>query len=312
MIDVRLLAFETGGTKLVVALTDAEANLIETRVLRRAEADRAETSLARLLDAGRALLAGARPTAVGFGYGGAVDRERRRPLVCLHEPGWEALDIVAAVEAEFGAPVALENDCKAAALAEARLGAGRGAESVFYATIGTGIGGGFVRDGRIAAFGPRGECEVGHVVVEPGGPECDCGNRGCLEALCAGPRFPRLYRGGADGLAAREIFERAAAGDAEAERALDRAADYLGRAFGSIANLLCPQRIVAGGGLGSAYPAFLEQVERRMEAYTVPYFRGRARVVPGTLGESVVTRGAALLARELASKPVAQGVSPGS
>src|SRR5690606_10340857 len=106
---------------------------------------------------------------------------------------------------ELGVPAAIENDCKLAALAEAVLGAGRGADTVFYVTIGTGIGGGLVHRGELVALSPLGEAEIGHVIVDPDGPECACGNRGCLEALCAGPSLPRL----APGLAAtsQDLFK---------------------------------------------------------------------------------------------------------
>ncbi|MEZ5396332.1 MAG: ROK family protein [Bryobacterales bacterium] len=289
----RFLVFETGGTKLVAALADAEGRLLETRILRRNQDDRAEHSLERLIETGRELAKGVDLSGVGFGYGGAVNRAVRRPMICLHEPGWEDLDPVARLEAEFGAPTAIENDCKLAALAEARLGAGKGSDTVFYITIGTGIGGGLVHNGSIVALSPLGEAEIGHVVVDPEGPECDCGNRGCLESLCAGPNLPRLYPG--EMVTSKDVFERAAAGEARALAAVERAADYLGRALSMAANLACPDVFVVGGGLGAAYPDFLERIEARAKAWTVPYFRDRVQVRPSALREQVVTQGAALL-----------------
>ncbi len=300
MSERRYLVFETGGTKLVAALADAEARLLETRILRRNPDDRAEQSLARLIAAGRELTAGVGLAGVGFGYGGAVNRAERRPMVCLHEAGWEKLDPVATLEAQFRAPVAIENDCKLAALAEACRGAGEGAATVFYMTIGTGIGGGLVRNGEIAALSPLGEAEIGHLIVDPEGPDCACGNRGCLEALCAGPNLPRLYGGGA--VSSPRLFELAAAAEPEAGRTLERAAGYLGAALSMVTNLMCPDRIVVGGGLGSAYPSFLEQVERETRQRTVPYFRERVRVVPSALRENVVTQGAALLISSVAAE----------
>ena len=301
MSEPRFLVFETGGTKLVAALADADARLLETRILRRNAQDRAEQSLARLLETGRELAAGARLKGVGFGYGGAVNRAERRPLICLHEPGWEELDPVGALEAEFDAPVALENDCKLAALAEAHLGAGKGSETLFYMTIGTGIGGGLVRNGEIVALSPLGEAEIGHVVVDPAGPGCDCGRRGCLEALCSGPNLPRLSKGRA--ATSEELFEMAETGDEAAQEALDRASTYLAQALSMVTNLMCPDVIVVGGGLGAAYPAFLAQVEERTRERTVPYFRERVRVVPSKLRENVVTQGAALLVRDTVARP---------
>ena len=295
MSAARFLVFETGGTKLVAAIADGEARLIETAILRRGPEDRAEQSLTRLIEAGRGLCGDARLAGIGFGYGGAVNRAARRPMVCLHEAGWEDLDPVTLLESEFQVPAAIENDCKLAALAEATLGAGRGAETVFYVTIGTGIGGGLVHQGSIVALSPLGEAEIGHLVVDPDGPVCDCGNRGCLEALCSGPNLPRLYSGGH--ASSQELFALAAAGDATAIAAVDRAAAYLGQAFSMVANLICPDVIVVGGGLGSAYPDFLALIEEKTRARTVPYFRERVRLAPSGLRELTVTQGAALLAR---------------
>ena len=297
MSEARFLVFETGGTKLVAALADAEARLLETVILRRGPEDRAQGSLERLVEAGRGLAAGVQLAGIGFGYGGAVNRAARRPMICLHEPGWEELDPVTLLEEEFQTPAAIENDCKLAALAEATLGAGREAETVFYVTIGTGIGGGLVHRGSIVALSPLGEAEIGHVVVDPDGPECECGNRGCLEALCSGPNLPRLHPGGA--ASSKELFDLAEAGDPAARATLERAAGYLGRAFSMVANLACPDVIVVGGGLGSAYPDFLKRVEEKTRTWTVPYFRERVRVTPSALREHVVASGAALLARQI-------------
>jgi glucokinase len=219
-------------------------------------------------------------------------------MICLHEPGWEDLDPVTALEEAFGAPAAIENDCKLAALAEATLGAGRGRQTVFYVTIGTGIGGGLVHQGAIVALSPLGEAEIGHIVVDPEGPECDCGNRGCLEALCAGPRLTRLYPGGV--ASSKELFDLAEAGDTAARATLDTAAGYLGQAFSMVTNLTSPDIIVVGGGLGSAYPAFLRRIEVKTRIWTVPYFRERVRVTPSELRQNVVATGAALLARQIA------------
>jgi len=187
------LVFETGGAKLVAGVAGPGGRLIETEKIYREPADRARKSFARLTELGRALFEkrqtdGARFRAVGFGFGGTVYREARKPHRCLHEQGWEELDVAAALEKEFGIPVFIENDCKLAALAEAHFGAGKGCHTVFYVTLGTGVGGGIVRGGRIQAFSDIGEAEIGHVVVEPEGLPCWCGGRGCVESVCSASR----------------------------------------------------------------------------------------------------------------------------
>ena len=293
------LAFETGGTKLVAGLADADGVLLETRVLRRAESDRAADSIARLIEAGRELLGDNQPKAVGFGYGGGVDRLRQRPLECFHEPGWDEVDPVALFGDAFQAPVHMENDCKVAALAEALLGAGKGARTVFYITLGTGVGGGLVRDGEIVALSDHGEAEVGHLLVEPGGLPCPCGRLGCLEAFCSGPGLEQVARAAGLELSGPQLIDAWRGGDARATQAVERAAEALGVALGAVMTLLAPQAIVVGGGVGSGNPDFVALAAERAKDHCSTYFHSFFRTVPAALGEAVVTQGAALLAARL-------------
>ncbi len=194
------LAFETGGTKLVAGVAGANGRLIGTRILMREGTDRAQRSLSRLIEAGAALRAehetrGLTFRSIGFGYGGQVSRSTQRVLACPHEAGWEDVDVQAELQCAFGLPGAIENDCKLAGLAEARLGAGAGHRTVFYITIGTGIGGGVVSSEQIIDFGDTGEAEIGHIVVMPqDGFQCGCGNTGCLETVASGPGMAALAR----------------------------------------------------------------------------------------------------------------------
>ena len=314
------LVFETGGTKLVVGAAGEDRRLVETQVLYRESEDRAERSLNRLIEAGRKLrerFEGSSFRAIGFGFGGVVRRSAREPHLCLHEDGWDRLPVVPMMEREFGLPVSIENDCKLAALAEAHFGAGKGRRTVFYVTLGTGVGGGIVRGGRIQAFSDVGEAEIGHLVVAPGGPPCPCGGRGCVEAVCSGPgisrlagwmaeREPELWRGSplrrdyglAEQAPSKQVMRRWETGDRFAAAVVDRAAGYLAQALAAAINLLNPDVVVAGGGVGVGNPAFLERVSEKVRPLVVSYFRDHYRIVPSQLGEQVVSQGAAILAAQ--------------
>lgn len=316
------LAFETGGTKLVTGLAGPDARLHATVTVPRGAGDRASESLRRIVSAAHQLLqregiADADLRAIGFGFGGTVLRSANKPHLCLHEEGWDGLDVASDLAKRFGAPVFVENDCKLAALAEAHFGAGKGAQSVFYVTLGTGVGGGFVRRGQIQAFGDHGEAEIGHIVVEPDGPECCCGNRGCVEALCSGPGLSKLCRWLAErhpeewiqsALALSESTEDAVpskrivacweTGDPFAARVVEHAAQRLAGALAATVNLLVPERIVVGGGLGTASLNFLELVRDRIAPLVVPYFRDCYTLAPSELRDAVVTQGAAILAAQ--------------
>ena len=322
MTDVTYLVFETGGTKLVAGVAGQDCRILETCILYREHTDRAETSLKRLVAAAHELVEkhthqGASFRAVGFGFGGVVRRSTRDPYLCLHEDGWEDLKVVETLEREFRLPVVVENDCKLAALAEAHFGAGKGHRTVFYVTLGTGVGGGIVRDGRIQTFSDVGEAEIGHVVVAPDGPACPCGNRGCVETVCSGPGVSQLAAWVADqdsslwsqsslcdglnraeGISSKQIMEAWALGDPFATDVADRAAGYLAQALGAVVNLISPDVVVVGGGLGSGNPRFLSLVSEKLRPQVVSYFCDLYRIVPSELREQVVSQGAAILASQ--------------
>ena len=311
------LAFETGGTKLVAGIAGRDTRLSRMVVVGRAKDDRAPESFRRLVAAAEALLAdegidSSHLQAIGFGFGGTVRRSANCPDLCLHEDGWEDVDVAGELEQRFGIPVHVENDCKLAALAEAHFGAGVGARSLFYITLGTGVGGGFVVDGQILALGDLGEAT---------GPECCCGNRGCVEAVCSGPGLSNLCRllaeqhpleWGSSALAghchepvqvASELIIRGwEAGDRFAERVVVQASERLAAALAATINLLVPERVVVGGGLGTSSPKLLDLVRELTQPMVVPYFRQSYSLVGSALREGAVTQGAAILASQRAGK----------
>src|SRR5215213_2964392 len=137
---------------------------------------------------------GSRLAAAGIGCGGPLDRRRGLILSPPNLPGWDEFPVVKLVEERLGVPALLDNDANAAALGEHRHGAGRGYRHLVYITISTGIGGGVIVRGELVHGVYDGAGEVGHMTVLPGGPECGCGGRGCLEALCSGTSIARRAR----------------------------------------------------------------------------------------------------------------------
>jgi glucokinase len=315
------LAFETGGTKLVAGVAGPDLRLLETRTIYRAPRDEARHSLRRLIELGHQLkqtheATGLDLRACGLGFGGYVRRSDRRPLANLHEPGWGELDVAKLLETEFNVPAAVENDCKLAALAEAHFGAGRGEQTVFYMTLGSGVGGGIVRDGRIVEMSDIGEAEIGHILVLPNGPLCACGNRGCVEAVCSGPGLAGLAAWVAENepqlRAATELHPRSTgmtserlmtawrAGDPFARKVVETSAGCLASAVAATINLLAPNVFVIGGGVGSGNPAFVGLVRERTVPLVAPCFRDRYELRLSLLGDKVVTQGAAILASQQA------------
>jgi glucokinase len=288
------IGLDVGGTKIRAGRVD-RAGLVDPEVER--ESPPTEEELVAALDATIEELLDERVAAIGFGVPANLERGTDRVLRATNLQ-FDDYDLAGHASARFGLPVGIENDGNATALAEWRLGAGRGLSNVLVLALGTGVGGGLVLDDRLY----RGWVEVGHVVVQAGGPPCqgNCHGRGHLEALASGTAADavarELYGPDAD---ARTLVERARGGDDRAQARLAEIGGYLGAAIGSLANLFDPELVVVGGGFGEAAGELvlgLAQEAARREALG-PADRS-LRVVPAELGAGAGLVGAALVGFE--------------
>jgi glucokinase len=209
--------------------------------------------------------------------------------------------------------VVIDNDANAAALGEALFGAGRGERNVLYVNIGTGIGAGVILNGSLYHGNNGVAGEIGHVTVQPGGPPCGCGKRGCLEALASGPSLGRRARdaavrdrlaaaallqlaaGEVQGIEGAHVFAAAAAGDPFAKQLVEETAGYLGLAFANAANLLDPGVIVVGGGLADAGEVLFAPLRDAVRQHLLPSAPAPP-VVPAALGYNAGIAGALALA----------------
>jgi len=266
---MRAIGIDIGGTKIAVAAVDPTGG-IRARVSIPTEAERGfDRAVARMIDATERAIgeAGWRRgdiEGIGIGCAGPVDPARGLINNPYTLTGWDRCDIVTPLADAFGVPVRLENDADAAAVGEWSAGAGRGASPLVMLTIGTGIGGAVLSEGNIVR-GARGEHpELGHVPVDPEGPPCYCGDRGCLEAIVSGTAIAEA--GKAAGFAdSREVFRRAAEGDAAAQAIIARAVRAFRVAAWTILHTILPERIVLGGGISDEHyevfaPAFREAI----------------------------------------------------
>ncbi len=249
---------------------------------------------------------------VGVGAAGLVDETgilRFGPNL----PGVVDLDLSTLLSAQLGSPVAVDNDATCAAVAEHRLGAAQGVSCAVIVAFGTGIGGALVIDGKIRRGAHHMAGELGHTVVDPSGPRCGCGNRGCWERFASGTALGRMAReraasGDADSLLARVGGELDAldgrvvtAAAAESEPAavalLDDFARWIALGLAGLVNILDPQRIVVGGGLVAEGDLLLDPVRRHLAEMAVGAgHRPEVEVVPATAGDAAAAVGAALLA----------------
>ncbi len=314
-----ILALDFGGTKHTVGVVarDRRGPEMIKRVPAPPHAD-AAADLAVVFAAAHQMLGRQRPAAIGVSFGGPADYTTGRVLLSHHVPGWENVPLQAMLEKEFGAPARIDNDANVAALGEYRFGAGQGCASLMYITISTGVGGGWILNGDIWR-GQNGMAgEIGHTVVDPAGPVCLCGKRGCVERLASGPYLAQharellslgesiesdpasgaglraLVGGDVSAVDARWVAQAAAEGDALSQRVLAEAAHALGVGIGNAANLINPERFVLGGGVTKSGEGWWQSVRQAARATALPEVL--FDIVPAALGDDAPLWGAVALA----------------
>jgi predicted NBD/HSP70 family sugar kinase len=233
---------------------------------------------------------------VGVALAGPVDHKRGALHNSAVLPGWEEVDAAAELERRLGTRAYVDNDANLGALAEVTLGAGRNARFAAFVSISSGIGAGIVVDGR-PYRGHRGTAgEIGHVVVDPQGPICRCGNRGCLETLASGPALLRLVQASRDeALTVRSMIELAREGDAGCRRAIADAGRIVGGVVAGLVNLFSPEMVVIGGDLGEAGDLLLDSLREAVKRDALPAATSELRIVAGELGERANLLGALAL-----------------
>ena len=275
MIDT--LAIDIGGTKIDAARVDGDGRILERYRLPTGGAN-AEELFDGLVALVEPLLAGGALVGCGVGCGGPMTSggEEVSPL---NIPQWRSFPLRARLAERLGMPVVVDNDAKAFALAEGRLGAAAGTSDYIAMVVSTGVGAGIVVDGRLLHGRLGNAGHIGHVVVESHGPPCACGGRGCLEALASGTALERI------------LGYPPAQAPAEVRRRTGR---LVGRALGTVVNLLDIRLAVVGGSVALGFGAiFFEEAQAELNARSGLDFTAGSRVVPAGLGDDGPLIGAA-------------------
>ncbi|MGP3938139.1 ROK family protein [Streptomyces sp. 6N106] len=312
-----VLALDVGGTKLAAGVVRPDGEVLSFVTCPTDAAGGPDASLARLFDLGKHALdragvdPGAAPerlTGCGIGCGGPLDPERGVVLCPPHLPGWIDVPLARLAESTFGLPAVLDNDGTAGAAGEWRFGAGRGTRHLVYLTVSTGIGGGFVIDGRTYRGAAGNGGEPGHITVRSDGRPCrGCGRAGCLEAYASGTSLGERAREAvtrgeptslpADATAA-DVSREARAGDPLAVRLWDETTALLGQGLTSIVNLYEPEVAVLGGGVTRAGEQLLEPVRRTVTRLAMGPAARAVRIVRAANGDRAGVLGAAAIAFE--------------
>lgn len=301
------LCLDFGGTKLAAGIIDlCKPELLESGQVSARSEDGAEGNVRDILELSAALSRINDIEAVGVTFGGYA--RANQVLRSLHVPGWDHFPLTERLAEHFHVDtVRLANDANAIALGEYRYGAGRGAESMLFVTVSTGVGGGIILDGKLHEGSEGISGEIGHLVVEPNGRLCNCGGHGCVEAVASGPaiaeRAKEILAGRPDiqsslrdepVITAFQIAQHAEAGDTFAAEQMRTAARYLGLAIGNAINLLDVERVVIGGGVSRSGSVWWNEVRATVTSIVLPWHTP-VEIVPSALGTREGLWGAAAL-----------------
>lgn len=309
-----IIAIDLGGTQLRAALCTPDGT-IHKRVKKRTRATRGpEAVLERMCQTAEQVWPeGGEVRAIGLSAPGPLDPYNGVVIGAPNLPGWDRVPVRDMLRERFDLPIYVGNDANLAALAEYRFGAGRGFDDLIYMTISTGIGGGIVLGGQLL-LGHKGLAgEIGHIVVQPGGPLCGCGNRGCLEALASGTaighqartlaiaaRAPEILAaagGDAMQVSSASVGQAAAQGDKVAINLLRQAGRYIGIGVTNLMHLFNPQRFVLGGGVTQTGELLFKPIRRTVRRWAMsPLYWEDTEIVPAMLGDDVCLLGALALA----------------
>jgi glucokinase len=305
------IGVDVGGTATKAAIVAGSGEVL-LRVERRTDKSAGTKGIIGVIDEliGRASEVSAAPSVVGVGVAGFIDATTGSvtfaPNLSYDDP-----HVAEAVRSRTGLPVIVDNDANAAVWGERTFGAARGLDHVVLLTLGTGIGSGFISDGRLVRGSTGAGAEFGHTVVDPKGPECPCGLRGCIEQFASGGAIGRAARraaednptstmiamaGSVDAITAEHAAKAAREYDEIALEIMHEAGRWLGIALSNIANLFDPQTIVLGGSVAKAGETFLGMARDTLVAMTGAQRRRPLRLDVTELGRDVGIIGAAALA----------------
>ncbi len=315
MSEEYVIGFDLGGTHMAAGLVDASLNVASSLESKTPTGGQAEL-LAGILTLVRELIARAPGpvAAVGFGIPSMIDQKHGRAVMSVNIPLAD-FDFVDFMRAEIGLPVFIDNDANAAALAEARAGAAKGAREALMITMGTGIGGGIIIGGEVYRGATGSAAELGHIVIDVNGPHCQgaCDNYGCFEAMASGTALARyaaeiaaanpksalgLAAAAGESLDGALIWRLAQDEDSHALALFEKIGFYTGVGITTLVNIFNPEYFVVGGGLILAGELILEPARRVLMSRGLRPNRDIVKVVPARFGPDAGMIGAACLAQD--------------
>ncbi|OGO36865.1 MAG: hypothetical protein A2W35_04090 [Chloroflexi bacterium RBG_16_57_11] len=307
-----VIGVDLGGTVVRAGAIDQDANLLAVSQAPIEAYLGAQAGLARIIAVIEKALgehADWHLLGIGFGATGPVDRRLGAIQNPFTLPGWENVPVVAPLREHFGVPVRLENDADVAALGEYWAGAGKGVRRLYAITLGTGIGTALICDGQIYRGLDGSHPDGGHQIIDPMGPVCYCGAKGCWESLAAGPAIARqarevlldfpssrvldLAQGDPNRIDAHMVAQAAREGDALGLAVMEKASWYFSLGLVNIITLFVPEMIVLSGGVMRSASLFMPAIETAVNDHNIMVPASQVRILPAQLGDQAGMIGAA-------------------
>lgn len=309
------VGFDLGGTNMGAGLIDYEGNILFQDDCPTLAMESFENVVGRMKNLLRncfneAEKKGHEISSIGMGCPGLLDSDKGIVRFSPNLPQWKDVEIGKIISDEFKVPVAIDNDVRVAALGEYNFGAGKGFKNIICITVGTGIGGGLILDGKLLRGPTQSIGEIGHMTLKKDGPLCGCGNYGCLEALASStaiirsikevfekntsPLMKELHNSGID-LGAYLVSQAINRGDKEAARIMSETGEWIGIGLANVVNLLNPDIIIIGGGVALAGDILFEPIKKEISQRALKIPADFVKVVPALLGDSAGMIGASTL-----------------
>jgi len=315
--ELPVLAIDLGGTKIITALISNKGQVL-TKEYHLTLADEGPQSVInRILFAIDHLLSlsnidPSQLDSISIAAAGAIDFDKGLITSSPNLPGWNDIPLRDIVKGKYRINTLLINDANAAALGEHHFGAGKGVNNLILLTLGTGIGGGIIINGRLYS----GQCgsagEIGHTTIDVNGPRCSCSNIGCLEVLASGRAVAKeavrrirqgersslteIVEGNIENITAEKVSIAAQSGDSLASEVIMKAAFYLGVGMVNLVNIFNPEMIIIGGGMAKMGDLLLNPARQVVRERAFQLSAGAVRIVPAQLGDNAGVLGAAVFA----------------
>lgn len=306
-----VIGIDLGGTKINTVVSDIEGN-IKAQVVIPTMADQGkEVVLDRIISTVNAVLNDSNISlddieAIGIGSPGPLNAKEGVIITTPNLP-FKNFNLVQPLKDKFNIPVYLDNDANVAAIGEFMFGAGKGTENMVYMTVSTGVGGGAVLNGKIYRGSTSNALEIGHTTVKPDGPMCNCGNRGCLEAISSGTSIAKRGKEACatnvvtslkqyENLTSYEVFVEAGKGDEVAKEIIEEAMTYLGIGVANAITIFDPEVVIIGGGVSKAGDVVFDTIKKVVDRRCFKIMADNCKVLPAGLGADAGVIGAVGLA----------------